>query len=117
MSELNDLVAATCNEGGEDGVTVYATNNGFDLILGAGNGKYVYSIRCIAGGEYVEHNKIPDIASFVDSLVAALYRVFNSEDFDEDDEFEQAWVEATGDDDLEWDHDDIRLWLTYELSE
>lgn len=98
-------------------MTVYATNNGFELILGAAGGKYSYSIRCIEDGSYMENDRIANIENFVDSLILALYRIFNSESFDEDDEFVQAWTEATEDDDLEWKHDDIRLWLTYNLSE
>lgn len=118
MSNLNNLVEEACTEGGRDGVVIYATNNGFDLYLGKNDREYLYSIQCNESDSIMEHDTNDELDDFVDELIDGLYRAFNSnDDFDEDDEDSQVWVEATSDDDSEWSRDDICSWLEAELSQ
>lgn len=112
---ISELIATACKGAPDEGELI-TTNNGFDLYLGMAGDDYSFSLKCHESGEFFAHSRCGEADTFAEELVGALYRAFNSgEDFDEDDDFSIAFVEATEDEDGEWGADDIQSWLQAEL--
>ena len=119
MPEVIKLFQSVCNDAGSgDHHTIYAPQNGFEIYLGKRGTKFAFTIRCNGSEGFYANENSDDVEGLYALLISALYRVLNSENgFDEDDEFDVAWVEATEDEDLEWTREKISEWLGYELEQ
>ena len=119
MPDAKELLRSVCDDAGDgDYHTIYAPQNGFELYLGKRGAEFAFTIRCNESESFYADEHGEDVEDLYTLLISALCRVLNSRDgFDEDDEFDVAWVEATEDDDLEWTREKIDEWLGYELAQ
>lgn len=120
MPNLTELLDSVCQNTGNQGRTIIpVASNGFDLMLGlAAGGNYAYSIEYHDGETEADRYDAADIQRFAEELIGDLQDAFDPEDYPTGDaDFDDAWADATRDDDGSWSEEAISEWLISELEQ